>query len=564
MRVASQLLVLVVVLTLAATGCAAPPRESNDASSGVSAAPSAPATPKRIVTAIMSNPPYLYRNLAGTGIGPGQPGLEQMITVGLAVSDRDGRLRPQLAEAIPTVDNGQWRVFPDGRMETTWKIRSNAQWHDGTPFTSEDVLFTARLFQDTDLTLARLAAYNYVDRFEAPDPQTVTVHWKQPFIEADALFIVASLPKHILEKPYADDKATFHLQPYWTDDFVGTGPYRVHQWVKDSHLILQAHGGYALGRAKIDEIEVRLIPDENAFVANILAGNLDVSPGQSLSFEQGLQVRDLWSGGKVEIQLLTEMKLWPQFVNPTPAIVGDVRFRKALMYALNRQEMVETIMAGVSPIAHSIVQPTVPEHADVQEAAIKYDYDPRRAQQMIEGLGYVRGSDGLFRDTGGQLLSVNIQTTPEDHNLKPMYAAADYWQRVGVSSELDPIPPPRQRDIAYRANFPSFNLQMGAGGITRLKDLRSVDARLPENGYRGLNYSRYQSPEYDALLDRYLSTIPAGPRMDALRNVIRHMTDQLNIMTLYYNASPTMVSSRMVNVGPDPTWNAHEWDVSRQ
>jgi peptide/nickel transport system substrate-binding protein len=255
------------------------------------------------------------------------------------------------------------------------------------------------------------------------------------------------------------------------------------------------------------------------------------------------------------------MKLWPQFVNPTPSIVTDVRFRKALMYALNRQEMVETIMAGTSPIAHSTIQPAVPEYAEVQDAAVKYEYDPRRAAQMIQDLGYARGSDNMLRDASGQVLTVNIQTTPEDHNLKPMYAVADYWQRIGVASDLDPIPPPRQRDIAYRANFPTFNLQMGAGGITRLKVLHSYDARLADNGYRGLNYSRYQNTELDGLLDKYLSTIPRGPRMDALRAVVRFMTDQLNIMTLYYNASPTMVSNRLQNVGADPSWNAQEWIV---
>src|SRR5207245_265877 len=217
-----------------------------------------------------SNPPYLYTRLAGTGIGPGAPALQQMLAVTLADLDASGGLRPMLAESVPSIENGLWKVFPDGRMETTWKIRPGARWHDGTPFTSDDLLFTARLFQDPDLTLQRIAGYTYVERLEAPDPQTVTVLWKQPFIEADALFIVPPLPKALLEKPYADDKANFHLLPYWSDEFTGTGPYRVQQWVKDSHLILQAHDGYALGRPKIDEIEVRLIPDENTFIANIL------------------------------------------------------------------------------------------------------------------------------------------------------------------------------------------------------------------------------------------------------------------------------------------------------
>src|SRR6266545_3105024 len=318
MRSSKRLGGLMVGFVIALAACAP---SAADQSAGAGAAPQRSTAPTRIVTAIMSNPPYLYRNLTGTGIGPGQPGLEQMVAVGLAVTDRNGMLTPQLAESIPSVDNGLWRVQPDGRMETTWRIRAGARWHDGTPFTSEDLLFTAALFQDTELTLARIAGYSYVDHLEAPDPQTLTVFWKQPFIEADALFVIAPLPKHILERHYADDKANFHLLPYWQDEFVGTGPYRVNQWVRDSHLILQAHDGYPLGRLRIDEIEVRLIPDENAFMASILAGAIDVTPGQSLSFEQGLQLRELWAGGKVEMLLLTEMKLWPQFVNPTPAIV---------------------------------------------------------------------------------------------------------------------------------------------------------------------------------------------------------------------------------------------------
>ena len=58
---------------------------------------------------------------------------------------------PVLAEAIPSFENGLWKVFPDGQMETTWKIREGARWHDGTPFTSGDVLFTSKLEQDKEL-----------------------------------------------------------------------------------------------------------------------------------------------------------------------------------------------------------------------------------------------------------------------------------------------------------------------------------------------------------------------------------------------------------------------------
>ena len=552
---------MVILGTAALLAACAQPMASEGPAGGAST--QSPTGPSRIVVAIMSNPPYLYTRLAGTGIGPGAPGLQQMLSSGLAEYEPTGLLRPVLAESVPTVENGLWKVLADGRMETTWKVRSAAKWHDGTPFTAEDVLFGAQVVQDRELTLSRVPGYSYVERLDAPDAQTVVVTWKQTFIQADELFNGAPLPKHLLSTPYAENKATFHLVPYWTNGYISTGPYRLQEWVRDSHIVLRAHDSYPLGRPKIDEVEVRLIPDENTFIANFLAGEILVSLGQSISFEQGEQLRARWPDGKVESLLETEMKMWPQFVNPTPVIVTDVRFRKALMHALNRQEMAETIMAGVSPVAHTVIQPGVPEYAEVQDAAVKYDYDPRRAAQMIEGLGYTRGADGMFRDSANQVLTVNIQTTPEDNNLKPMYAAADYWSRIGVTSELDPIPPPRQRDVEYRANFPTFNLQAGSGGVRNIQNLRSVDARLAENNYSGRNYARYMNPEFDALIDRYVSSIARAPRMDALRQVVRHMSDQLNILPLYYRAVPSLVSNRLQNVGPDPTWHAHEWTLVR-
>src|SRR3989442_1314888 len=101
----------------------------------------------------------------------------------------------------------------------------------------------------------------------APDAQTLTVTWKRPYIEADGLFSYRAaglpVPKHLLEKAFNDDKATFLGLPYWSEEFVGAGAYRVHEWVRDSHTVLRAYDGYVLGRPKIYELEVRFITDTN-------------------------------------------------------------------------------------------------------------------------------------------------------------------------------------------------------------------------------------------------------------------------------------------------------------
>jgi ABC-type transport system substrate-binding protein len=93
-----------------------------------------------------------------------------------------------LAEQLPSVENGLWRVFPDGRMETRRTIRSGAQWHDGTPFTTSDLLFSADLARDPELANLSDAAYGFLERLEAVDDRTLVAYWDRPYIAADMLF----------------------------------------------------------------------------------------------------------------------------------------------------------------------------------------------------------------------------------------------------------------------------------------------------------------------------------------------------------------------------------------
>jgi len=192
---------------------------------------------------------------------------------------------------------------------------------------------------------------------------------------------------------------------------------------------------------------------------------------------------------------------------------------------------------------------------------VKYEYDPRRATSMIEGLGYSKGTDGTYRDGAGVPLQLQITATDEDQNTKPMFAVADYWRQLGVGTETVVIPTQRQQDREYRAIFPGFALQGGGSGVLAVPNTHGSQSRLPENNFTGSNYARYQNPEYDALVDKYLATIPHADRTEALRAVMHHMTDQLNLMTLYYATSSTMIRNRMVNAGRDPTWNADQWGL---
>lgn len=525
--------------------------------------------PKRITAAMMGNPSGIDVRFIGGGSGGGVPGqgqLGELVGARLTISDqvgetRSGQLVPRLSEAVPSAENGLWKVFPDGRMETTWKIRPGARWHDGTPLTSADALFTAAMEQDGDLPIAIGPVYRAIEQIEAPDPTTVTVTWKRPYIEADTLFNRLLVPKHVLEAPYLANKESLPSLPYWNREYVGAGPYRVQQWVQDSHVELQAFDGFMLGRPKIDEIVVKFLADERAFMANILANAVDVTVGKSVTHEQTVEVGRQWRDGRSFIKPSNTMKMWPQFVDPNPAIIGtSAQFRKALVHALNRQEMVDTIMSGESQVAHSELLAGEEYYPEGEARIVRYDYDPRKAAQMIEALGYARGADGTFRDSRGEALSVEVNATDEDQNTKPMFAIADYWKRVGIAAEGVVIPVQRQSDREYRATFPGFSLQGSTSGWQRVIDTTSDQARMPPR-YSGRNYARYMNPEFDALIQRFTSTIPMPERVAALQQVMHHWTDQLVGIPLYYAMTSTFVSSRMRNAGFSPTWNAHEWDI---
>jgi ABC-type transport system substrate-binding protein len=222
------------------------------------------------------------------------------------------------------------------------------------------------------------------------------------------------------------------------------------------------------------------------------------------------------------------------------------------------------------PVAHSYLSPNQPEYAEIEARIPHYEYDPRKASQMIEGLGYARATDGSMRDAAGERLEVEIRNIGLEISRKSMFAVADYWGRIGLGVSTVVIPQQRVSDYEYRATFPGFQLFNQPNDVRGLPNLHSSRTRLPETNYLTLgagNHSRYMNPEFDALLDRYSATIPRAERVQVLGEIAYHIADELNLMGLFYNGGPELVSKRITGVtkmrasGSAIDWNAHDWDV---
>jgi peptide/nickel transport system substrate-binding protein len=559
---------LTLTLALGLSACAPPSPEVS------SAAPSQPTqVKKRIVTSLFGDPAGIHQELVSPNGGPSGavPGLEELlhlIDAPLTHLDSDQVRQPKLVEAIPTVENGLWRVLPDGRMETTFRLKPGITWHDGTPLTADDLRFSLDVYRDRQIGVIQLPVLLNLDGIDVVDAQTAVARWNKPLIFADTLFSTSItmwlLPRHLLEQSFQENKDNFLSQPYWREGYVGVGPFKMQDWALGSRAIIVANDSYALGRPRLDEIEVRFFRDHSALIGNILAGEVHHFIGHGLYVEDVFQIQSGAQDVKIQMggPLGGPAPIYPQFINPDPPVVGNLQFRRAVLMAIDRQEMTDTINYGLGPVAHSWVQPDTPEGRAVEPSIVRYAYDPRASMQMIEGLGYTRGGDGVFQGADGNKLSVQILTVQLNaFNVPSTLSVARYWQQIGLDVQTDVLPAVRVTDRQARALFPSFAL-IARGAQTPDANYTSRSVPTADNNYSGGNIARYGSPELDAIINRYFVTIPFQERMVVLGDMVRHQTTELTMLPLFFAGQAFILGpARLKNVVGAEVWNAHLWSL---
>jgi peptide/nickel transport system substrate-binding protein len=518
----------------------------------------------------MSVPPVVSHTLNPGSHWRGIEHIQAMLDAGLTRIG-GGVRRPELAEATPSPDNGRWTVNADGTMETSWRIKSGVQWQDGTPFTSADLAFTLQVCLDKEVPLfSAHEMFSRISGFETPDAQTIVVRWREPYIDADALFGAADpalpLAKHILERSYPSNKSGFGDDPYFSTEHVGLGPFQIKSWEAGSHMVLRASDTYVFGRPKLDEVEVKFIEDAGTLQASVLAGSVDMTLGRNLSGPQTLQVTDRWQQGKGHLDYTAGsiVLMFIQLMNPNPPILTNPTFRRAGLLALDRQAMVDALVPMQSAVADSYIPPSDEGYAPLkQRYGVKYPYDPRQATQLLGTIGYTPGPDGMMRDASGQQLGWLLRTTAgDDLREKMILTSADNWKQIGLDVSTYVIPRQQADDPEYRANFPAMELVRQSSNVAGARTLHSRTTSLAENNFRGTgNRSRYFNKDFDDLIDRIYATIDVGQRRELMGQLDQILTTDLPFYMMLYSASTYLVNNRIANFQDDGPWNSYQWDI---
>jgi ABC-type transport system substrate-binding protein len=331
-------------------------------------------------------------------------------------------------------------------------------------------------------------------------------------------------------------------------------------------MSLVAFDGYALGRPKVDEIEVRFIPDGNTMLAQILSGAGDLATGTGPNVTQAQELKSQnWDGQVSATVGTTYLHLFAQYIDPVNPVVADKRFHKALMYALDRETLVDTFQAGFGGISHMPWATTDPDYNEILARIETYPYDTVRAASMFQSLGYAKGPDGyLLNSASGQRLDqIEFRTTGEQvFQVRMLAAMSDYFKNVGLDINQVVVPQERTSDRVYRITNPGLEeLQYAYGPATLTNFMHSSLIPTAANGYVAGNYPRYSHPAWDALLEKYAVTIQPAERKRVLTDIMVYLSDELMDMSIIYGVSVQFASKRLVVPEINPIWTAETWDV---
>jgi peptide/nickel transport system substrate-binding protein len=429
----------------------------------------------------------------------------------LAGWDRDGNLRPILAESIPGREDGS--LAADGKS-VTWKLKKGVTWHDGKPFTADDAVFTWEYARNPataavtsgsykDVVVEKVDQYTVVVKFQQPTP-----FWADTFVNSPGSII----PKHLFAD-YVGDKsrdAPTNLKP------VGTGPYKFKEFKPGDMVAGVINTAYHVeNRPHFDAIEMKGGGDAVSAARAVLqtgefdfAWNLQVEDEILLRLEKGGKGHVIFSkGGGIEHIQLNTTDPWTEIdgerssLKTKHPILSDPAVRQALALLVDK-DSVETHIYGRTGTATANF---INNPERFRSKTTKYEFNVDKANDILDKAGWVKGSDGI-RAKDGRKLKFVYQTSINQPRQKTQAIVKQACQKAGIDIEVKAVTSSVffSSDVANPDTYTKFycDLQMYNNNSQPdpeifLRQFCSWEAATKENKWQGRNITRWQNKEYD-------------------------------------------------------------------
>ncbi|MEA2514987.1 MAG: peptide/nickel transport system substrate-binding protein [Thermomicrobiales bacterium] len=465
----------------------------------------------------------------------------------VGVDPTDGSIVPGLADS--------YEIAADG-ITYTFHLNKDAKWHDGTDVTAADVAFTAEAYLNTETGSAYTTQIGLeLASTEIVDDDTIKLIAKDKL--ATFLYDVAGtmlmMPKHVWESvpagEWKNDPGSTGQDPARV---VGTGPFKFQAWTEGESVTLTKNADYWDPQAKphIDEVVFRVLPDQNAAIQALLAGEVDV-----IERMPPAQVETVQNAENAEVRNYDTLAFNWYSLNQQNPIFQDVAVRQAMMYALDRKLIAEEIYLGFAEQADG-TQPKLSLAYSPDRIETIYNYDPDKAMQMLDGAGWTDADGDGFREkdlngdgefTDDEVLRFDFIYTrgvaTYDQQVPYMQEA---WAAVGIDMLPQAVPFPtlqsREESGDFDAVLWGFQWSPDAGQGTMFR----CDS-APPNGF---NAMRYCNPEYDKLDEQQLRELDPEKRREVLIQLANIANNDAAAGILVFRQNNDAFSTRVHNFFP--------------
>lgn len=429
-------------------------------------------------------------------------------------------LRYDLETLEPVGDLASDYSVSDDGLTYTFELREDVLWHDGTPFTAADVVFTMELWTNPDVPYYLASNFRLVDEITALDDYTVEVTLSAPQASFPTLlgYNASILPKHLLEDLSPAELAN---PTAFTRNPVGTGPFRFDEYQPGSFVRLTRFDDYFDGAPYLDALVYRIAPDANAQLALLQSGELD------LVIVEPFQLDAIANNPRIRVQSVPVVRSEFITINHNVPALSDARVRQALTMGLDREQLLESVFGGRGQVAVGPIAPSIAWAFD--DGLEPLPYDPEAANALLDEAGWVRGNDGI-RVKDGERLSLTILYDPANPTrTRTSLIAQQQWQELGIETDFDTseygaiLSRVRQEEPDYELNPNYLVSPPDPDGVANYYVSGSL-----------ANMMKYHNPEVDALFDQGAAAVSLEERADIYRQIQQIMhEDQPNVFTVY-------------------------------
>ena len=491
-----------------------------------------------IVNASIGDASYLNPVLA-TDSASGY--INSLVFNGLVKYDKDLNLVGELAES--------WEVSED-KLKITFHLKRGVKWHDGEEFTSRDVKYTFDVLMDPKTRTPYSSKFDRVKSLTTPDRYTVVVEYSEVFSPALESWGMGILPAHLYQG------TDINTNPYNRKP-IGTGPYKFVSWRTDDRIILQANSEYFEGPVNIQKVIYKIVPDLSVQFMELQRGTIDwMSP-----------TPDQWIKETTKKEFLNNFNryCYPSFsytylgYNLKNELFKDIRVRRAISYAIDKEKLVEAVLQGLGTEATG---PFPPNSWAYNPAVKDHGYNPKKAIKLLNESGWKKNPLTGILEKDGKKFSFTLMTN-QGNVMRKMTAEI-------IQSQLKKI----GMDVSIR-------IQEWSSFIHQYIDKRQFDAVIlgwslsvdpdqysiwhsSQRGEGQYNFVGYVNSEVDRLLEEGRTIFDVDKRKKIYHQIHRILHNDQPYLFLYVPDSRHVIQNRFKNIKVEKAGIGHnfiEWYV---